>query len=126
MSQPLFFYYLCRHKSLNMNELYSNLPYKVNQYGLSLNVDWIISSKLIAKVNANVQQTKIDNYYAYNQNAEVLGQLGQVFGMITRIPDWIYNIQYDAIETLIKDGTYPDDPDFNFMADPADFIYMQF
>jgi len=100
---------------------YSELPYKVKQMGFGVNIDWIISPKLIAKVNANVQRTVIDNYYAYNQNSEVLGQLGQVFGMITRIPDWIYNIQYDAIETLIKDGTYPDDPDFNFMADPADF-----
>ena len=108
--------------SVSTNIKYSKLPYTVKQMGIGVNVDWIISPKLIAKVNANVQQTKIDNYYAYNQNAEVLGQLGQVFGMITRIPDWIYNIQYDAIETLIKDGTYPDDPDFNFMADPADFM----
>ncbi len=101
---------------------YSKLPYKVKQMGFGVNIDWIISPKLIAKVNANVQRTIIDNYYAYNQNNEVLGQLGQVFGMITRVPDWIYNIQYDAIETLIQDGTYPDDPDFNFMADPADFM----
>ncbi|MCQ2204947.1 MAG: TonB-dependent receptor [Bacteroidales bacterium] len=53
------------------------LPYKVNQYGLSVNVDWIISPKLIAKLNANVQQTRIDNYYEYSQGAQLTKQLSE-------------------------------------------------
>ncbi len=55
---------------------YVNLPYKANQMGLSLNVDWIISPKLIAKINANVQQTTINNYYEYSKNAQIAQQMG--------------------------------------------------
>ncbi len=47
---------------------YGILPYEVSQFGVSLNLDWIISSKLIAKVNANIQKTTIDNYYQYSQS----------------------------------------------------------
>ena len=54
---------------------YQNLPYEVNQIGLSLNMDWIISSKLIAKVNANAQRTWIDKYYKYSQSAQITSQL---------------------------------------------------
>ncbi|MBR6250939.1 MAG: TonB-dependent receptor [Bacteroidales bacterium] len=46
-----------------------NFPYEVKQIGAGVNVDWIISPKLIAKFNMNAQQTKIDNYYSYDQNA---------------------------------------------------------
>lgn len=54
---------------------YQNLPYKVYQAGLSLNLDWIVSSKLIVKLNANVQSTKVDNFFVYSQNANVGGQI---------------------------------------------------
>lgn len=54
---------------------YQNLPYKVYQMGLSLNLDWIVSSKLIVKLNANVQSTKVDNYFTYSQNANIGGQI---------------------------------------------------
>lgn len=50
---------------------YNQLPYKVHQVGLSFNVDYIISSKLIAKLNANWQRTTIDNYYEYNQTDDI-------------------------------------------------------
>ncbi len=52
-----------------------NLPYKVNQFGLSVNMDWIISSKLIAKVNANIQTTRINDYYEYSQNGQLAKQI---------------------------------------------------
>lgn len=48
---------------------YGILPYKVNQFGLSFNIIWIISSKLIAKLNANVQKTIINDYYQYSYRA---------------------------------------------------------
>jgi outer membrane receptor protein involved in Fe transport len=85
---------------------YDKLPYKVNQMGFGVNIDWIISKKLIAKVNANIQQTKIDNYYAYNQNTEILGQLGQIFGMITNVPSLAEDLQTDAINELMASGTF--------------------
>ena len=88
---------------------YSELPYKVKQMGFGMNIDWIISPKLIAKVNANIQQTKIDNYYAYNQNAEVLGQLGQIFNMITKVPTMAGDIQQTAINKLMYDGTFTEE-----------------
>ena len=85
---------------------YGELPYKVKQMGFGVNIDWIISKKLIAKVNANIQQTKIDNYYAYNQNAEVLGQLGKIFNMITKVPNMAYDIQTGPINELMGNGTF--------------------
>ncbi|MBR5168453.1 MAG: TonB-dependent receptor [Salinivirgaceae bacterium] len=94
------------HTSVVTTIKYGELPYKVKQMGFGVNIDWIISPKLIAKVNANIQQTKIDNYYAYNQNAEVLGQLGQVFRMITKVPNMAYDIQTGPINELMASGTF--------------------
>lgn len=54
---------------------YDNLPFKVHQFGVSTNVDWIISPKLIAKFNVNLQRTTIDNYYSYNQTGAMKTQL---------------------------------------------------
>ncbi len=54
---------------------YDKMPFKVSQLGISLNLDWIISSKLIAKLNANVQRTTIDKYYQYSQAEMIMKQL---------------------------------------------------
>ena len=80
---------------------YSNLPYKVNQYGLSLNVDWIISSKLIAKVNANVQQTKIDDYYKYSLSDQIGSQLGKANSASSRslVQN---NMVYDMVSLVME------------------------
>lgn len=56
---------------------YDNMPFVVHQFGIGLNIDWIISSKLIAKVNANIQRTTIDNYYQYSQAEMIKSQLLQ-------------------------------------------------
>ena len=94
------------HTSVVTTIKYGELPYKVKQMGFGVNIDWVISPKLIAKVNANIQQTKIDNYYAYNQNAEILGQLGQIFRMITAVPSMAYDIQTGPINELMASGTF--------------------
>ena len=54
---------------------FDNVPFVVHQFGIGVNVDWIISPKLIAKVNANVQRTTIDNYYQYSQTEMITRQL---------------------------------------------------
>lgn len=54
---------------------YDNVPFEVHQMGIGVNVDWVISSKLIAKLNANVQRTTIDNYYQYDQSGMIMKQL---------------------------------------------------
>lgn len=54
---------------------YDEMPFKVYQKGVSVNMDWIISPKLIAKINANWQETKIDNYYQYSQPDMIRAQL---------------------------------------------------
>ncbi|MGN0030019.1 MAG: TonB-dependent receptor plug domain-containing protein [Marinilabiliaceae bacterium] len=76
------------------NSSYGNLPYKVRQMGLSVNVDWVISPKVIAKLNANFQRTVIDDYYLYNQ-AEALhqqfyGDNGIINNMVAGFSDIIY------------------------------------
>lgn len=54
---------------------YSMLPYEVHQMGISVNMDYIISSKLIAKLNVNTQKTTIDNYYEYQQINDIKAML---------------------------------------------------
>lgn len=54
---------------------YKNLPYEVKQMGLSMNIDWIVTPRLIAKFNVNVQKTTIDDYYPYSQSASIIAQL---------------------------------------------------
>ncbi len=55
---------------------YSRLPYEVKQLGVSFNIDYIISSKLLAKMNANFQKTTLDNYYVYSQTDDIRALLG--------------------------------------------------
>lgn len=68
---------------------YRNLPYKVNQFGLSMNVDWIISSKLIAKLNCNIQKTTIDDYFPYSQETSLRSMLlnsqSRIMTFVTRL-----------------------------------------
>ena len=89
------------NSSIRTDIKYGELPYKVKQMGFGINIDWIISPKLIAKLNANIQQTKIDNYYTYNQNAEILGQIGQIFGMIVQVPELANDLRTDATQACI-------------------------
>ena len=104
---------------------YAELPYKVKQMGFGVNVDWIISPKLIAKFNVNAQKTEIDNYYAYDQNAEILGQLGQIFGMITSVPQMASDIQTGAINELMASGTFTEEQLMAVLTNP-DFASADF
>lgn len=76
------------------NSSYGNLPYKVRQMGLSVNVDWVISPKVIAKLNANFQRTVIDDYYLYNQaqalHEQFYGSDGIINNMVAGFSDIIY------------------------------------
>lgn len=88
---------------------YKNLPYKVNQMGFGINVDWIITPKLVAKINANIQRTTIDNYYSYNQTEEITNQLTQCISQMAAVcPEVVGNLlgyeysqglQFTKIET---------------------------
>lgn len=83
---------------------YENLPYKVNQMGLSFNVDWIISPKLIAKLNANLQRTTIDNYYKYSQAEQYQSQIAIANTTAQRNLFGDDNIVNDIVHTLINYG----------------------
>lgn len=56
---------------------YDNLPYTAYQLGAGVNVDWIISPKVLMKFNVNLQRTWIDNYYEYRQLENISQQLGR-------------------------------------------------
>jgi hypothetical protein len=107
------------NSSVITNIKYGELPYKVKQMGFGMNIDWIITPKLIAKVNANIQQTTIDKYYAYSQNGEVLGQLGQVFGMITTVPKLAEELQTDAINDIMASGIFTEDQLMEVLTNPV-------
>jgi len=67
---------------------YQNLPYKVKQMGASVNVDWILNSHLVAKINATVQNTKIDKYFTYQQNMAIREQIDACY-------DGLMNVMLD-------------------------------
>lgn len=69
----------------------ADLDLEAKQMGISLNIDWIISDKLIAKAHANVQQTKMDKYFDYSQDED-----------ITRM---LTNSAYQLAGTLLTTGT---------------------
>ncbi len=83
-----------------VNIKYGELPYKVKQFGFGVNVDWVISPKLVAKLNANVQNTTIDNYYMYDQNQEIIGQMAQTAGLIARVPDLVDDVYQTAVPMM--------------------------
>lgn len=56
---------------------YQMLPYEVHQMGFSCNMDFIISPKLIAKFNGNIQSTKINNYFEYQQINDIKNMLSK-------------------------------------------------
>lgn len=54
---------------------YRNIDYNVHQMGASMSMDWIVSPKLVSRVNLNVQKTIIDNYFTYKQSDEISSQI---------------------------------------------------
>lgn len=85
------------------NSSYGNLPYKVKQFGLSVNADWVISPKVIAKLNANVQHTVIDNYYLYNQTEALYAQFYGADGIVNNMQAGFADIIH-CMEGLSADG----------------------
>lgn len=89
---------------------YDVMPYEVKQGGIGINIDWIISPKLIAKLNANVQFTKIDNYYQYSQTQNIMAQMADVQGqMLTKIlgiglPEGQYTLTEDLFDCAMSGG----------------------
>lgn len=55
---------------------YTNLELKSKQLGASVNVDWVISEKLVANAHLTVQQTKLDNYLAYSRDELIAHMAG--------------------------------------------------
>ena len=91
---------------------YNNLPYKVNQLGLSVNLDWIISPKLIAKVNLNLQQTTINDYYVYSQNQQILQQMSMAQSTTQKSLYGTDGVVSEGIDTYIKYGNGADMQEF--------------
>lgn len=96
---------------------YDEMPFKVYQKGIGVNVDWIISPKLIAKVNANIQQTKIDNYYQYSQPNMIMQQLlkskevtlNNISPLIQTIMTNVQTESQKAAQQVIANGGTPAD-----------------
>lgn len=65
---------------------YDNVQFKAKQIGASVNMDWIITTKLIAKMNMNWQQTKVDNYYTYSQSESIKTQIANCVNNTTVAP----------------------------------------
>ncbi|MCU4175859.1 TonB-dependent receptor plug domain-containing protein [Carboxylicivirga sp. N1Y90] len=57
---------------------YENLALESTQMGASINVDWIISEKLIAKGHFTYQKTTLDNYNPVTRDDQITLQVGEV------------------------------------------------
>ncbi len=94
---------------------YNNLPYKVQSRGISLSLDWIVCKQLVAKVNANLQKTTIDNYFRYNFDNDLSFQITQSYGKLyeaiadlTEMCSDINNLDtnIEKLMTLMNDSFY--------------------
>ncbi len=88
--------------STHSNVQYQNLPYKVKQIGASVNVDWIVNSHLVAKVNATVQNTKIDKYFMYQQNMAIREQIDACYDGLMNVMLDLYNHDKKYIANTFK------------------------
>lgn len=91
---------------------YEEMPFVVHQVGFGVNVDWIVSPKLIAKLNANVQRTTIDKYYQYSRNDMIARQL-QTSGVALQDPRTgvgaiMTELMADAAAVLARGGDVRD------------------
>ena len=80
-----------------------NLPLEAKQFGISLNADWILSNKLIAKFNVNFQKTILDNYYAYNQRTALTNMVtktGLVAGKV--MESYINGVMQPAMAQMMS------------------------
>ena len=101
---------------------YNNLPYKVEQMGLSLNVDWIISPKLIAKLNANLQNTVIDSYYRYSKSEQVAKQMALAQQTAQQTLYSENNIMYSIAGNIIQNGAENPEALIGRIIQPAPYI----
>lgn len=85
---------------------YQNLPYKVKQMGASVNVDWVVNSHLVLKGNATLQNTKIDNYFTYQQNMAIREQINACYdGLMNVVLDlYSHDKKYIARTFQISDA----------------------
>ncbi|MCQ2216755.1 MAG: TonB-dependent receptor plug domain-containing protein [Bacteroidales bacterium] len=80
-----------------------NLPLEAKQFGISLNADWILSNKLIAKFNVNFQKTILDNYYAYNQRTALTNMVTKTGLMAGKVMEnYINGVMQPAMAQMMS------------------------
>jgi iron complex outermembrane receptor protein len=57
---------------------YKDSPLNARQIGGTINLDWIITEKLIAKAHATMQETTLQDYFDYAKNEVIAMQLGRL------------------------------------------------
>ena len=81
---------------------YTNLSAEVKQLGFAVNVDWIISDRLIVKGHANMQKTTIENFYNYSQTEDIMKLISHSYG---DLPNIIAGFHASYQEVLANGGT---------------------
>ncbi len=78
---------IARPDSINIQ--YAGLSLKSKQLGASVNIDWVVSEKLVAHGHFTVQQTKLDNYQPLSRNDIVEHQAIQAGGdAMAQLTSW--------------------------------------
>lgn len=107
---------IARPDSINIQ--YAGLSLKSKQLGASVNIDWVVSEKLVAHGHFTVQQTKLDNYQPLSRNDIVEHQAMQAGGdAMAQLTSWGQKLAAEEIgpgdiPAIIK-GTSTTWPDVN-------------
>ncbi|TRX71332.1 TonB-dependent siderophore receptor [Carboxylicivirga sp. M1479] len=98
---------------------YRNIPVESIQTGASLNVDWVINAKLIAKAHVTVQQTKLDNHNPITRD-EILGTQAYELYHINEdgTPEGIF---VNEMGRMALSGELPAAPDYAVVSATSDW-----
>ncbi|MDG5798995.1 TonB-dependent receptor [Marinilabiliaceae bacterium ANBcel2] len=81
--------------STRANIAYQNLNLEATQIGATINLDWIITDKLIAKMHATLQQTKLDNVMTLTNNDIIDEQFNEAEMLFEELVGGILQHQID-------------------------------
>lgn len=82
---------------------YLNLPFKVQQLGASVNIDWILSEKLVARMHGTFQRTTIDDYYNETRNVITAKQLSLAKDALEQSIPGIMNGTIDSNDPIVSE-----------------------
>jgi iron complex outermembrane receptor protein len=89
--------------------VYQNMDLTARQIGATVSMDWIISSKLIAKMHATWQKTTLQNYWDYSRDEIIQRQMMSLADQIAPNAGQIMSGEITKLTTSEKPEDFTDD-----------------